>query len=154
MPYDVSATGFSLLVQGSVTFPSGFLCTAFADDQDPFNLPVATAASTAMDVNGNLVTWSTPEPQQITINVLPGSAEDYNLGILLEANMAKRGRRPAFDIITMVATYGDGSVITARNGKIISGPRGTTVASTGRKGSKAYMFSFQDFDTVRVPPVL
>lgn len=151
-PYDVSATGFGLLIQASGTFPGGFQLTAFADDQDPFDLPVSTAAEAAMDVNGNLVSWSTPQPQTIIINVLPGSAEDYNLGVLLEANMAKRGRRPAGDIITMVATYGNGDVTTARNGKILSGPRGTSVGSNGRKGSKAYTFAFQDFDVVRVRP--
>lgn len=152
-PYDVSATGFSILISASNTFPAGFVLSAFADDQDPMAAPVATAATTANDINGNMVSWSTPQIQEITVNVLPGSLEDYNLGVLLEANMAKRGRRPARDLITMVGSYSDGSTTTGRNGKITSGPRLTGVSSSGRLGSKSYTFAFQDFDSTRVPPV-
>lgn len=151
-PYDVSATGFSLVIRGSETFPQGFELTAFADDQDPLSLPDTTSAEAAMDINGNLISWSTPQPQEVTINVLPDTREDYNLGVLLEANMAKRGRRPAGDVITLVAMYGNGAVTTARNGKILSGPRGTAVSSSGRLGSKSYTFTFQDFDVVRAQP--
>lgn len=147
---DVSATGFSITLQADVTFPGGFQLTAFADDLDPLDLPVAEAAQVEMDVNGNMVSWSSPQPQTITISVLPDSEEDYNLGVLLEANMAKRGRRPAGDVITLVAMYGNGGVTTARNGKILSGPRGSSVAQAGRIKSKTYTFAFQDFDVYRV----
>ncbi|AUX72747.1 phage tail fiber protein [Erwinia pyrifoliae] len=147
---DVSATGLSLLVQASQTFPAGILVTAFADDADPFDLPAVDIAQTGMDINGNLVSWSTPTPQTVTINVLPGSEEDQNLAILLEANTAKRGRRHAGDIITLVASYGDGATTTARNGKITNGSRGNSAASGGRLKSKAYTFVFQDFDSTRV----
>lgn len=152
MPYDVSATGFSLTLHATMTFPAGVQLTAFADDVDPMDLPVAEAAQVAMDVNGNLVSWSTPQPQQVVINVLPDTEEDYALGVLLEANMARRGRRPRGDLITLVATYGNGATTTARNGKIISGPRGNSVASAGRVKSKQYTFAFQDFDSTRVRP--
>lgn len=153
MPYDVSATGFSITLQASVTFPGGFQLTAFADDVDPLNLPSVEAAQAAMDVNGNLVSWSTPQPQNVEIAVLPDSQEAYNLSVLLEANMARRGRRPAGDLITLVAQYGNGAVTTARNGKILSGPRGTNVTSGGRLGSKTFILTFQDFDVIRVPAI-
>ena len=146
---DVSATGFSLHLRASVKFPSGFQLTAFADDADPFDLPVVTAAEVANDINGNMISWSTPTPQQIVINVLPGSEEDENLSILLEANIAKRGRRHAGDVITLVATYADGSTTIGRNGKILSGSRGKSVASAGRLKSKTYTFAFADFDLTR-----
>ena len=103
---DVSATGLALVVQASKTFPSGIFITQFADDADPLDLPAVDIAQTGMDINGNLVSWSTPTPQTVTINVLGGSEEDQNLAILLEANTAKKGRRHAGDIITMVASYG------------------------------------------------
>lgn len=150
MPHDVSATGFSLTLKATNTFPSSIQLTAFADDADPFDLPITEAASVGMDVNGNLVSWSAPSPQQVVINVLPDSEEDYNLGVLLEANIAKRGRRPAGDLITMVATYGNGSTTTARNGKILSGPRGNGVSNAGRVKSKTYTFAFESFDVTRV----
>jgi|SRR5690625_410219 len=149
MVHDISATGFTAIVQASQTFPQGFQLTSFADDADPFDLPVSTIAETAMDINGNLVTWSAPQPQEVQFNVQPGSDEDNNLRALLEANTAKRGRRAAGDLITVVASYGDGSILTARNGKITQGPRGVSVASAGRHKSNAYTFVFQDFDFVR-----
>lgn len=146
---DVSATGLALVVQASKTFPSGIFITQFADDADPLDLPAVDVAQTGMDINGNLVSWSTPTPQTVTINVLAGSEEDQNLAILLEANTAKKGRRHAGDIITMVASYGDGSTTTARNGKITNGSRGNSAASAGRLKSKQYTFVFQDFDSTR-----
>ena len=146
---DVSATGLALVVQASKTFPSGIFITQFADDADPLDLPAVDIAQTGMDINGNLVSWSTPTPQTVTINVLPGSEEDQNLAILLDANTAKRGRRAAGDNITMVASYGNGSTTTARNGRITNGSRGSSVAGAGRLKSKQYTFVFQDFDFTR-----
>ncbi|GAA0334436.1 hypothetical protein L9H26_04260 [Morganella psychrotolerans] len=147
---DVSATGLALVVQASKTFPTGIFITAFADDADPLDLPAVDIAQVGMDINGNLVSWSTPTPQTVTVNVLAGSEEDQNLSILLEANTAKKGRRHAGDIITMVASYGDGSTTTARNGRITNGSRGNSAASAGRLKSKQYTFVFQDFDSTRV----
>ncbi|MDE1483402.1 phage tail fiber protein [Xenorhabdus bovienii] len=146
---DVSATGLSLVIQATKTFPSGIQITQFADDADPLDLPAVDIAQTGMDINGNLTVWSTPTPQTVTINVLAGSEEDENLSILLEANTAKRGRRHAGDVITLVASYGDGSTTTARNGKITNGSRGNSAASAGRLKSKQYTFVFQDFDRTR-----
>ncbi|MBD2822497.1 hypothetical protein ID852_17800 [Xenorhabdus sp. 42] len=147
--HDVSATGLSLVIQASKTFPSGIQITQFADDADPLDLPAVDIAQTGMDINGNLTSWSAPTPQTVTINVLAGSEEDENLSILLEANIAKRGRRHAGDEITIVASYGDGSTTTARNGKITNGSRGNSAASAGRLKSKQYTFVFQYFDRTR-----
>ena len=55
----------------------GFL-SQFADDADPLDLPATGYVKTGMDINGNLVSWSTPAPQTVTINVLAGSEEDQN----------------------------------------------------------------------------
>jgi hypothetical protein len=147
--YDISATGFSALIKASKTFPGGFLVSAFADDQDTFDLPVVNAAESAMDINGNLISWSTPEPAQLTISVIAGSPADNNLSILLDANTASKGRRHAGDVITIIGSYPDYSTVTARNGKILSGPRGKSVASAGRIKSNSYVFAFESFDQTR-----
>lgn len=146
---DISATGLSLIIQASNTFPAGIPITTFADDGDPLDLPAVDITQTAVDINGNLVSWSAPTPQTVTINVLAGSEEDENLAILLDANTARRGHRHTSDIITLVASYGDGSMTTARNGRMTNGSRGNSVASAGRLKSKQYTFIFQDFDRVR-----
>ncbi|WP_193016127.1 phage tail fiber protein [Proteus sp. FME41] len=146
---DISATGLSLIIQASNTFPAGIPITTFSDEGDPLDLPPVDITATAVDINGNLVSWSAPTPQTVTINVLAGSEEDENLAILLDANTARRGRRHASDIITLVASYGDGSITTARNGRITNGSRGNSISNNARFKSKQYTFIFQDFDRVR-----
>ncbi|WP_337051186.1 phage tail fiber protein [Proteus terrae] len=146
---DISATGLSLIIQASNTFPAGIPITTFSDEGDPLDLPAVDITATAVDINGNLVSWSAPTPQTVTINVLAGSEEDENLAILLDANTARRGRRHASDIITLVASYGDGSITTARNGRITNGSRGHSISNNARLKSKQYTFIFQDFDRVR-----
>lgn len=144
MTQDISATGINVLVKADKTFPNGFTVTQFADDADPFDLPALEIAATAMNVNGELVTWSSPQPIVPTLNVIPGGDDDNNLAALFEANRAAAGKVVARDIITMVATYPDGSTVTLFNGKMTSGFPGKSIASAGRMKSKAYAFAFQD----------
>ena len=146
---DISATGISLLVKADKTFPNGFTVTQFADDADPFDLPSLEIAATAMNVNGELVTWSSPQPINPTLNVIPGSEDDNNLATLFEANRSAAGKTVARDIITIVATYPDGSTVTLSNGKMTSGFPGKSIASAGRMKSKAYSFMFQDLALTR-----
>ena len=146
---DISATGISLLVKADKTFPNGFTVTQFADDADPFDLPSLEIAATAMNINGELVTWSSPQPINPTLNVIPGSEDDNNLATLFEANRAASGKTVARDIITIVATYPDGSTVTLSNGKMTSGFPGKSIASAGRMKSKAYSFMFQDLALTR-----
>ena len=146
---DVSATGFTLVLKASQTFPNGFTISEVADDADPFDIPAVEIASTAMNVNGDLVTWSSPQPMSATINVIPASEADKNLSILWDANRAARGKRHARDIITLVASYPDGSTKTFSEGKMTSGMPGGSVASGGRIKSNAYVFAFQDFSQTR-----
>jgi hypothetical protein len=142
---DISATGVSLQIVASVTFPNGFTFTEFADDADGFDNPAMDIASSAMNVNGDLVTWSAPTPLMPTINAIPGSEGDRNLQILLEANRAAKGKTVARDIVTIVATWPDGSTTTYSNGKMTNGMPGKSFTSAGRMKSKAYIFAFQDF---------
>lgn len=146
---DISATGLSITIKASETFPNGFTFTDFADDADPFDLPSLVVAATAMNVNGDLITWSAPAPLMPTINAIPGSEGDNNLAILFEANRAAKGKRVARDIVTIVANYPDGSTATLSNGKLLSGFPGKSVASAGRMKSKAYAFAFQDISLTR-----
>lgn len=146
---DISATGFTLVLKASQTFPNGFTISEVADDADPFDIPAVEIASTAMNVNGDLVTWSSPQPMNATVNVIPASEADKNLSILWDANRAARGKRHARDIITLVASYPDGSTKTFSEGKMTSGMPGGSVASGGRIKSNAYVFAFQDFSKTR-----
>lgn len=146
---DVSAIGLGVTIKASNTFPGGFQITEFSDDTDPVDLPAVDVAELGMDVNGNLVSWSSPTPQTVTISVLPGTEGDDNLQVLLQANRAAKGRTVARDVVTLVVTYGDGSTTTCREGRILNGPAAKSVASAGRLKSHTYTFGFQDFDHAR-----
>lgn len=146
---DVSASGIVMNLKASVTFPGGISITALADDTDPLDFPDVAAASAAMGLNGDLVSWTAPAPITPTIAVIPGSEEDNNLAILYDANRAAKGRRTARDVLTLVINYPDGSTITLSEGVITSGNPGKSVASAGRLKTGSYVFAFQDVSRTR-----
>lgn len=144
MTIDVSGFGVIVNIQASITFPSGFEVSQFADDADPIDMPSLQIADKAMTVNGDLVTWSKANPIPLTIAVLPGSDDDANMEVLAASNRAVRGRRPVRDLITATISYPDGSVVRLLRGKITDAPFGKSVASSGRMKTKSYVFAFED----------
>lgn len=146
---DISAIGVSIRCIASNTFPAGFTITEFADDADPFDLPAIDIATAAMNVNGDLVVFSAPNPIAITVNVIPGSDADNNLSVVFEANRAGKNKSLARDIITLVAVYPDGATVTVSEGKMTNGVPGNSPASAGRIKSKAFSFAFQNLSRTR-----
>jgi len=147
--YDTSATGIALRCVASQSFPGGFTITAFADDADPFDVPAIDIATAAMNVNGDLVTFSAPTPISITLNVIPDSEEDQNLAVIFEANRPAKNKRHVGDVITMVATYPNGATVSLSEGKMTNGVPASSPASAGRIKSKAYAFAFQNLARTR-----
>jgi hypothetical protein len=144
MTTDVSGFGAQVQVKASETFPSGFVVSQFADDADPFDIPSIQIADKAMGLNGDMVVWSKANPIMITINVVPGSEDDKNLAILLEANRVGKGKAGARDEITIVAAYPNEGTLTLSAGIITDGPPGKSIASAGRFKSNAYQFAFEN----------
>lgn len=138
-------TGFGLIVTlvATGTFPIGFPITKFSDDSDPLDFASVKIGDTAMGLNGDLITWSKAVPLPMVLNVIPGSQDDINLGILANANRVAQGKIGAFDDITAVVTYPDGTVITLTGGKMTDAPFGSSVSSAGRLKTKTYAFSFE-----------
>ena len=144
MVNNISGFGLRVTIHASTTFPQTIGVTQFADDSDPLDIPSQQLADKAMGLNGDLVTWSTPNPILGTLNVIPGSNDDLNLQILANANRVAKGKASNRDIITMVLSYPDGRVATLTNGVITDGMLGNSVASAGRLKSKAYAFAFEN----------
>lgn len=144
MSQDISGFGLQIQIKASKTFPAGVTITQFADDADPFDFPQQQIADKAMGLNGDLITWSKANPINITLNVIPRSNDDINLGILFEANRVGKGKSGTRDVITMTGIYPDGSFVTLTEGKITDGMPGNAVASGGRLKSKAYVFTFEN----------
>jgi hypothetical protein len=141
---DISAFGIRVQIVASVTFPAGINITQFADDGDSLDVPSQQIADKAMGVNGDLITWSKANPIVTTLNVIPNTEDDKNMQVLLEANRAGRGKRPARDVITMTAIYPDGTSRTWTNGAITDGIPGNALASSGRMKTKPYAFAFEN----------
>lgn len=143
MTVDISGTGFKINLIASNTFPSGVTISQFADDGDPFDTPAIQIADKAMGLNGDMVTWSTPVPLEVTINVIPDSEDDANLSALAEANRVSKGKSSARDVITAVAIYPSGKVRTFSQGKLTNAVPANSIASAGRLKTKPYTFAFE-----------
>lgn len=141
---DISGLGTRVRLIASNTFPAGITLTQFADDADSLDVPSQQVADKGMGVNGDLVTWTVAAPLNLTVNIIPGSDDDRNMSVLLEANRGARGKQSARDVITMTAIYPDGSTQTWSPGRITDGMPGKSVASAGRFKSKPYMFTFEN----------
>ncbi len=141
---NISGFGLQVRIIASVTFPQGFTVTQFADDADPFDLPSLQIGDKAMGLNGDLIVWETPNPINITLNVVPQTDDNRNLAVLLEANRVGRGKNGARDVITMTGIYPDGKTITLAPGAITDGMPGNSVASAGRLKSQSYAFTFEN----------
>lgn len=144
MTQDISGQGLGINLTASNTFPAGFIINQFADDADPLDIADIQIAETAMGLNGDMVSWNTANPIPMIINIIPGSDDDINLSILAEANRVGRGKISAKDKITANIIYPDGNIVTLTDGKITNAPTVTSVASAGRKKSKAYAFAFEN----------
>jgi hypothetical protein len=75
--------------------------------------------------------------------VIPDSEDDRNLEALAEANRVSKGKTSAGDVITLTAVYASGKTLTLTNGKLTNALPASSVASAGRKKSKAYSFTFE-----------
>ncbi len=144
MANDISGFGLVATVRASNTFPVGAPITQFADDSDPFDLPEIVIAETAMGLNGDLITWSSAVPIQVTINVIPDSEDDITLNIIGDANRVGRGRQSQRDIITIVGIYPNGRTVTCTGGKMTNYMPSTGIASSGRSKTKKYDFMFEN----------
>lgn len=141
---NISGFGLSASIIASKTFPIALYLTEFADDTDPFDIPSLQIADKAMGLNGDLLTWSKPNPINATLSVVPGSFTDINLAILLEANRVGKGKIGARDVITLTVFYPAGNFIIVQNGAITDGPPSSSVASSARLKSKTYGFTFEN----------
>ncbi len=141
---DISAFGIRVQLVASVTFPAGITLTQFADDGDSLDVPQQQIADKAMGVNGDLITWAKANPLLVTINIIPGSDDDRNMSVLLEANRVARGKRGSRDVITLTAIYPDETTQTWSLGRITDGIPGKALASSGRMKTKPYMFAFEN----------
>jgi len=141
----INISGFGLVAQitASNTFANGFTLSDFADDADPLDSPDFTAADTGYGLNGDMVVWSRANGIEISMNVIPTSAGDVNLDILLDANRVGKNKTSARDTVGIVFSYPNGQTVTCSSGVIVSGAILPQVAGSGRLKTRMYRFRFE-----------
>lgn len=141
-----NSSGSGLIVQlvASFTFPVGITLTQFAGDVDPFDIPVLQIRDKRMGLNGDLQVFTKAVPIDVMLSVVPGSDDDKNLSILLEANRGGLGKLSVRDVITLTPIYSDGTTGTLIQGAIMSGPPKFSVATDSSLKSKTYGFTFEN----------
>ena len=141
---DISGLGISVTIFASKTFPAGLTVSQFADDADPLDLPDIEILSEGMNVNGELVTWLTPKPLIVDLNLLPETEDSKNLDILFDANRPAYKKVTVRDVITLVVNYPDGKKKVLNNGRPKAYAVSPSIASAGRYKSRRYQFVFEN----------
>ena len=146
---NISANGLTVIVSALPSFPY-LILTQFSDDVDPLDIPEIEINDSAMGVNGDLVTWNTPKPIEVSLAVIPGSTDDKNLNILFGLNRAGKLKPSTNDIVNLTFIYiNTGSILGGTKRVMISGRcksymPATGAAASGRKKSKVYTFVFEN----------
>lgn len=141
---DISGIGITVTIFASKTFPAGLTLSQFADDADPLDLPDIEILSEGMNVNGELVTWLTPKPLPVDLNIIPNTEDARNLDILFDANRPAYKKVAVRDIITLVVNYPDGKKKVLNNGRPKTYAPASSIASAGRYKSRHYQFVFEN----------
>ena len=145
MSQDISGFGVVVNLIASNTFPAGLTITQFADDSDPLDFASIAIADKAMGANGDLLVWAKATPLPMVLNVVAGSEDDVNLGILANANRVAQGKSSAADVLYATVIYPDGTVSTRVEGRITDAMFGKSIAGTSfRLKTKSYAMTFQD----------
>jgi len=142
---DISVLGSKIRLIFSKSFPLGFDVTQFSDDQDSFDFPELVIAESAMGANGNLVTYSTPNPIELNISVIPDwNGDARNLSIAFANNQPGAGKALIRDNVTAVITTKDNISVSLINGSLISGVPYPSGQSSKRLKTLTYKFHFEN----------
>ncbi len=155
---DISMQGAKLTLQcGAIN--AGNIVLEFSDEGTPIEMPDIEVASSAMTMNGELVTWTKPTPITFSITVIPGSASDNALRNLLYAGHVGGRKGKAIQqsyvhintaTLEVPAIYTNGIVsqagkttFTFANGRLTSGPMAIGSNAEGKMSARTYKFTFE-----------
>ena len=153
-PYEMvnsTGTGATVLITCSslseIVSTGGALVSNFSDQSNPVSVTSPQVADGQVGPNGQLVTWTTPNYIDVTISVIANSVDDYMLTAILMgvrkcAGLTSIGTPPP--IFTLAVTYPNavGQSRIFRNGIMLTGDPGSSMAANARINSKSYTFRF------------
>jgi hypothetical protein len=142
---NISGFGTKVTIVATQSFPVGFTVSKFADDKDPIKIEEIEPTGYEVIIDGSLFTFDKGAPVKVQISVIPGSDDDINLKILLQARKSSPSIIPLKDITAIVISYGNGGTTAFSGGSIISGPLSDSINQGGRMVGNTYTFIFSDF---------
>lgn len=134
--------------------------TEFSDEGTPIDIPALEVAAGSMNLNGNLVTWTKPNPINVSFTLIPGSDSDNNLRSFLSAvsiggKGASVGEAYITSMVLTVPAYTNGSTnnkndktFTFTNGRLISGQPAIGSNNDGKSSPSTWTFMFEGFEGV------
>lgn len=142
---NVSGFGSRVTIVALSSFPVGFTLSEFSDDADPLVFEETEPTSFEMLYDGSLFAFDKAAPVICKVSVIPGSNDDINLKILLQARKGAIQLVPIPDVTSMVITYPDDGRVMLTAGTILSGPMADSIVQQGRKKANTYTFAFGAF---------
>jgi hypothetical protein len=141
---NISGYGTQASIIADPSFPGGLTITQFSDDTDAIDIASQDTSNVSMSLNGDLLVAAQATAINVSMSVVASSEDDENLQILLDNNRVGKGKSATQDKVTMTITYPDGTFVTFKEGAIIGGMAGNSVASAGRLKTKIYLFAFEN----------
>lgn len=142
---NVSAFGTSITIVATQSFPIGFTITDFSDDKDPLKIEEIEPTGYDPLIDGSLFFYDKTAPVKVVVSVIPGSADDINLKIMLQARKGSASVIPLPDVTSMVIAYGNNGTVAFSNGSLVSGPLADSIQQAGRYSGNSYTFIFSSF---------
>lgn len=140
----VNISGFGTKVQivALQSFPVGFTVEAFTDDQDALTIENIESVGYQLTYDGGICMYDKAAVVRVSLSVIPNTADDINLKLLLAARKGGFKWLPIQDVTSMLVSYPDGGKVAFSNGTIISGPLGDSIQQSGRRKSNTFTFVF------------
>ena len=151
---DIGAYGTSIIIAALKSFPIGFSLSQFADDQDPIQFEETETTGYEFLYDGEPFFFDKASVIKCTVSVIPGSQDDINMKILLQARKSSLSILPLPDTTTMTITYPDGRRVILASGSILKGPFADSVTTQGRKKGNQYSFAFGTYAGAQSPKQL
>lgn len=134
--------------------------TEFSDENTPIDIPALEVAAGSMNLNGNLVTWTKPNPINVSFTLIPGSKSDMSLRSFLRSvsiggKGASVGEAYITSMVLTVPAYTEGSTnkksnktFTFTNGRLLSGQPAIGSNNDGKASPSTWTFMFEGFEGV------
>lgn len=148
---DISGFGLVMTITASTTYPAPVTLLNLAKDTDALAIADNVIGDAETGVNGEIISWSTNNPIEVTLSAIPDSLTDMALFNLWNANRPEFGKRGARDVITLTVIMPDGSTQNFKSGKMTSGTPSPGVSGEGKMKTPTFKILFQSI--VRTPAI-